>query len=427
MLGPLPVGKDLEARFGELVRQLPAGSQRFMLVAAAESSGDPLIVRKVATEVGIDERGEMLACESGMITINRRVEFRHPLIRSAVYAAAKASERRVVHLAWCATIDGAVDPERRAQHLVAAARGPDDTLADELIGLARRARLKGSRNSEAGLLTQAAQFTVIPGRRSQLLLDAADAALASGAAPRALSLLGRAQDGLEDPAMVAETRRLEGRLQVPLARPGLAAPLLLAAARTFQTIDKQRSRQALLDALDCHQAGRYFTPDEVVRETAELALETPTSNDPPSLGDLILDGASSVMLGDRAGGVAKLELAARDLRQGIASRDDMARLFMFGMNILNELWDDDGYLQWLEHVVAVCRSTGDLMALQFSLCGLAEAKLRSGLFSVAETHFEEMIELTGAMGFGEEVFRPVTAGLPRGAVTSRAHGTPLRL
>jgi DNA-binding CsgD family transcriptional regulator len=405
LLRPLPIGKDLEARFGERVKQLPPGSQRFMLVAAAESSGDPLLVRRVATQLGTDERDEKLACESGLIRVNRRVEFRHPLIRSAVYAAAGGSERRAVHLELAATIDASIDPERRAQHLVAAAEGADDALANQLVGLAKRAGRKGSRSSEAGLLSQAARLCASPEQRSALFLAAADAAIAAGAPQRAQALLRRAEPHLETPVAIAEAHRLKGRLQTPLANPAKAPSLLLQAALEFRAFDKHRSRQTLVDALDEHQVSQYFTPDDVVKEIAELAVRPPENNESPTIEDLLLEGAARIVLGDRWGATSVLKHGAELLRRGALEAEEIMRLRVYGAHVLNELWDESGYLHWVEQVVAEFRRTGALMPLPTALCALAEAKLRSGLFTAAETHFGEMLEIVGAIGQGEATFR----------------------
>jgi hypothetical protein len=58
------------------------------------------------------------------------LEFRHPLVRSAVYQSADAERRIAVHAALAQLFES--EPDRRAFHRAAAALGPDEGVAQEL-------------------------------------------------------------------------------------------------------------------------------------------------------------------------------------------------------------------------------------------------------------------------------------------------------
>ena len=72
-------------------RCLPAATRRLMLVAAAEPAGGPALVWRAAERLGIGAEAAWPAADAGLLTIGERVTFRHPLVRSAVYRAARGA------------------------------------------------------------------------------------------------------------------------------------------------------------------------------------------------------------------------------------------------------------------------------------------------------------------------------------------------
>src|SRR6478672_6268217 len=109
----LPAALSLSGRIEESFQQrleaLPDDTQRLLLVAAADPTGDPALVWRAAERLGITGSAIEPAESDGLIAVDRRVRFRHPLVRSAIYQARKPSERRQAHRALADATDARVD------------------------------------------------------------------------------------------------------------------------------------------------------------------------------------------------------------------------------------------------------------------------------------------------------------------------------
>src|ERR687893_926824 len=135
------------------------------------------------------------AVDAGLIKIGRRVEFAHPLVRSAAYRRAAAHDRQRVHRALAEATDAQTDPDRRAWHRAHAAAGPDEQIAAELERSVGRARARGGVAAAAAFLQRAVALTVEPAQRAERALAAAQVSVQAGAFDAALGLLGTAEAG----------------------------------------------------------------------------------------------------------------------------------------------------------------------------------------------------------------------------------------
>jgi hypothetical protein len=127
--GALSLAGTIEQSFLARLEALPENTQRLLLVAAAEPLGDPALLWRAAERLGITGAAREPAESAGLIEIDGRVRFRHPLVRSAVYRGASAQQRRRAHRALAEATDAETDPDRRAWHLAEATAGPDEDIA----------------------------------------------------------------------------------------------------------------------------------------------------------------------------------------------------------------------------------------------------------------------------------------------------------
>src|SRR5581483_12073867 len=104
-----------------------------------------------------------------------RIEFRHPLVRSAIYGEAPAPARRAAHRALAAALPDR-DLDRRAWHLAAAAAGTDAAAASALEQAGARARARSGYAVAAAAWERAARLSPAEEDRGRLLYAAAEAA-----------------------------------------------------------------------------------------------------------------------------------------------------------------------------------------------------------------------------------------------------------
>ncbi|MFD1275866.1 hypothetical protein ACFQ51_42295 [Streptomyces kaempferi] len=219
-----------------------------LLVAAAEPTGDSALLWRAAARLGIGGSAATAAEADGLLSIGTQVVFRHPLVRSAVYQAMPPSQRRAAHRAL-ADVTGPSEPDRRAWHRAQAAVGSDEEAAAGLEGSAHRALARGGFAAAAAFLERSVALTADPAVRAERALRAARAKQQAGAYDSALDLLALTDRGPENEVRAANSELLRGQIALARSFGGGATPVLLSAARRFESIDASRARDVYLQAL----------------------------------------------------------------------------------------------------------------------------------------------------------------------------------
>lgn len=394
---PLPISELIEARFLRQVRLLPADTQLILLVAAADPEGDADNLRRAGEGLGLPAAAIEPAVDDRLVVIHPRVEFRHPLIRSAVYHGATTENRRLAHHALAAVMDTEQNRDRWALHMALGAAGPHEDLAAALEQSASQARARGGYIAESSLLVRAADLTPDPHRQAGRLLAAAHAAYLAGNAGYSESLLQQARTHLVDPIDQARALRLEGGLRYPLGEPHLSPALLIEAARALGPLDRVQSHHALLDAFVAFGASGQLTEGITVVDIAHTALESlRAQSTAPTAADLVLKGVAMRHVGPYADAMPPIQDAIR--AQSIMSPEEMIRWNRLGIELAADVLDEKSHRQLVNRQEVVARAQGSLSALAPTLVALAADDLQAGQFGAARQRYSELHDLTMTMG-----------------------------
>ena len=401
--GADPLDGRIEESFGRQLETLPRQTQRLVQLAAADPSGDPLLVWRAAGRLGIGAEAAIPAAEAGLAEFGARVRFRHPLVRSAAYRSASVHERQEMHGALAEVTDSAADPDRRAWHRAQAAPGPDEDVAAELERSAGRAQARGGLAAAAAFLERAALLTPEPERRAQRLLAAARAKREAGALDAALGLLAAVEAGPPDELRAAEAEYLRGQIADDQRRSSDAARLLLSAARHLAPLNAAQARETYLEALTAAMhVGEEFIPGGA-RAAAEAARTAPPAPDPPRPVDVVLDAFTVLMTeGYAAAGPALGQ--ALGLLLALDAGTSEARRWRFlsggraGMTIAMERCDWESLHALTAGQAQVARDMGALVQWRSATMGLVAAEIMRGEFGAAARLVEEERLIAEAAG-----------------------------
>jgi hypothetical protein len=165
---PAMVSARISRAFLRRVSLLGPEARQALVLAAISDIGDLATLERAAARLEIDLSSLSPAEHAGLVSLGAGVvEFRHPLVRSAVYADAPADHRRAAHRAMAAVLPDR-DADRRAWHLAAAAVGPDEAAAAALAQAAAKSRGRSAYATAAAAFERAGRLTAEDERRAWL-------------------------------------------------------------------------------------------------------------------------------------------------------------------------------------------------------------------------------------------------------------------
>ncbi|HXJ66590.1 MAG TPA: LuxR C-terminal-related transcriptional regulator, partial [Actinomycetota bacterium] len=411
----LPLSDRIEESFARRLARLPRDACRLLLVAAADPTGDLALVWRAAERLGIPEFAANTVESEGMVSLGDGVAFRHPLVRSAVYRAARPAERSEVHRALAEATDPEIDPDRRAWHLGQAATLPDEDVAEELERSAARAQARGGFAAAAAFLERALQLTPDPARRGGRALAAARTTFRAGALDDTLRLLTIAQANVQSDIERARAELLRAQVVFASTRGSDAPGLLLQAARRLDPLDPVLARETYLEAMSAAMfAGRFAEPGGSVDDVARAAKAAPSPAHEPRPPDLLLDGLVTLFTEGYEAAVPIMRRAEAAFDRSSLAAGEQLRWKWLATVASVHLWDDARWQELSERHVQLARETGALGELPLALTQRVYSSLFAGDLASAASLVGEIRAATEATGGNHAPFAEVGLVAMRG-------------
>jgi DNA-binding CsgD family transcriptional regulator/tetratricopeptide (TPR) repeat protein len=385
---PLPLSQRLRDRFLGQVRNLPPDAQAFVLLAAADVTGERGRLWRAAAQAGIDADTAAADAADVLEISGNWVRFRHPLLRSAAYHGATDADRRRAHTALSETANLEGDLDQRAWHRATAAVVPEEEIAAELQQAAERARGRGGCTTVAALLRRSVELTPDDSARAKREVALAGAELRAGHAGQARELVRAAIPRLADDAARGLAKRLNGQILFAEGSAAEAVAVLADASRALAP-DGRLARDTLLEALE---AAIWAGPAET-RKIAGAAQALPPAPSPPSVTDLLLEGYCARLTAGYSASVGPLRAAVTALRADDLDPAVGLRWFALGVAAAGSLWDEQAVFDLSDRWVRTARALGALTILPVALASLAISDWLTGRFGDADARWAEMLEL----------------------------------
>lgn len=421
---PVPVPALLADAFAARANKLSKAAQTALLVASVED-GELGVVARACADLGVDVAVLAEAEQASLVMLrDGRVEFRHPLVRSAIYASAEPANRRAVHLAVANAVQ---DDDRRAWHLSETVLGTDDAVAAALELAGNHAVDRGAHAVAATAFERAARLTGTAGARALRLVAAGEAAWFAGLPERADGLLDEAVALDPPPRVRTHADELRGDIALKTGSPAKARDILVAAAA--DTADPETAVGLLADLVNaCFRLGDATTAlkasddleklleeverpgirvigllasgvakvlngtggTEEIRQAIELAPSVALDRDRRRQVWMML---APMFLRETGTGRALIEAAMRERRDQVAVGVLPAVLFLLARDdATTDRWADAAASY--DEGIRLSRETGQTTELAINLAGLAWLSAHQGRETQCRALVAEAMEIS---------------------------------
>jgi DNA-binding CsgD family transcriptional regulator len=400
--GALPLTRQVERVFLERVRRLEADAQQLLLVAAADDAEDAALVTRAAAELGTPARALDLAEQAGLITVHgNRLEFRHPLVRSAVYEAATSNDRREAHRALAEALAQRGDEDRRAWHLAASVLEPDEEVVLALEDAAARAVERAGHMAAAKALARAAELSTDIEGKGRRIVQAARAARIAGADADAVALAHEALPLVREPLLQAEIACTLGVSEIRRGRPFDGFPKLIEAARVAAQVDAPKALDLLIWAALAASTGGHPAALREVSSVAKTIAEA-GEHEESTMVARALAGIAHALGADVEADDGDLEEA---LAWAATSRDAW---HVFAASVPALFAGSERFQTLIDRAVSLARERGELGVLAEALTFRAAWLQIAHRFEDAVVAAEEAEQLAREIGAINAAARPLS-------------------
>jgi DNA-binding CsgD family transcriptional regulator len=383
---PVRVAKAVERAFLRRLARLPASTRRALLVVAASDAGEVRTISRALEALELDATSLRAAENAGLVTVGWSVDFCHPLARSAIYNAAKETERRDAHGALAKGAGARDEADRRAWHLAAAAGAPDEQTAAALVDAAKSARRRGGIWAEAKALERAARLTPEPALRAHRLVGAGVAAHRAGRHERAEALLEEAVAGDLEVRELAHAQERRAFIRFERGFYDDALALMVDGANRLEAIDPRAAATLLKNAATVVQH-RLDIPQAFALAQRAWQLAGDGARDDPELCHIV--SFQHVLAGRVRDGMELAwrcaELVEREPEARLVAADAASTLLYAG--------ECAAARRLLERAVAANRAASALGDLGYTVFMQAQVEWYSGELQRAYAHAAEAVEI----------------------------------
>lgn len=390
--GRLPVTGTVERVFLEHARRLSPAAQRLLLVAAADDSSRVATITGAAAVLGAGPETWAEVEQSGLVrVVDGTAEMRHPLVRSAVYAAATSLDRRTAHAALADALTDAEDADRQAWHRAASVDRPTPEVVAALDAAAERAEQRGGHEAAAAAWARGAELSAGPEERALRRYAAAREAWIAGQPQRARELVESARRGTEDPLLTSDLVQLGARIEWNTGSVALGHRMVLEGARDVASHDPDRARElAMFGAALAGFAGPPTT-DVDPREFVSLS-------DEPLRHRCIAELVHGLMHAMRAEWAEASTMLGRAFETGEELHiDDADLLPNLGVGAAH-LGDAEQMDLCHQRMLTAARSSGRVVVVLYALTRLGFSDLVAGRWSEVASGQAEALRLGQSTG-----------------------------